>query len=256
MTGDTLTAQSSALHMQQSIQTTLNAWQWMARRFYPVNAPPANVLSGVLDVNRWFFDQQFLLTSYIDSDKVLDDFFNLCFLAGQSGCAFWHSSVPSIRQAFITIDENIHKSPARVGPTRQMDWSQFRLYMWNALKSPVNSWSGGGGLDRFLSLLERDQLTALTAKSADALFKYIAQGNHELQSNQTLIDPSTGRRNGGENAEVIAAVDNPYSFTDISVFLPFFTSPQVVKTGYLVQSILGTRGILSGCEFFDLHPFL
>ncbi|KAL8917335.1 MAG: hypothetical protein Q9208_008005 [Pyrenodesmia sp. 3 TL-2023] len=200
----------------------------------------------VLDVNRWFFDQQFLLTSYIDSDKVLDDFFNLCFLAGQSGCAFWHSSVASIRQAFITIDENIHKAPARVGPTRQLDWSQFRLYMWNALKSPVGSWSGGGGLDIFLSLLEKDELSALTAASADELFEYIAQGNHELQSNQTLIDPSTGRRNGGENAEVIAAVDNPYSFTDISTFLPFFTSQEVVKTGYLVQSILGTRGILSG----------
>lgn len=210
----------------------------------------------MLDVNRWFFDQEFLLTSYIDSDKVLDDFFNLCFLAGEAGCAFWHSSAADIRQAFINIDQNIYKAPVQVGPTRQMDWSQFRLYVWNALKSPYTAWSGGGGLDKFLSLLEKEQLSALTAPSADALFYYIALGNHELQSNQTLIDPSTGRRNGGENAEVIGALDNPYSFTDISTFLPFFTSPRVINTGYLVQSILGTRGILSGCEFTESDLFI
>ncbi|KAI4131359.1 MAG: hypothetical protein LQ338_001244 [Usnochroma carphineum] len=211
---------------------------------YPNNVRRIAV-DGVLHVNRWFFDQQFFLTSYIDSDKVLDDFFHLCYLAGLNGCRFWHASEAEIRQAFITIDDAIHKTPARVGPTRQMDWSQFRLYIWNALKSPYKSWSGAGGLDLFLALLEKDKLSALTAPSADALLQYIAQGNHELVSNDTLVDPATGLRNGGENSDVIGAVDNPYSFTDIETLVPFLNSPQVTGTGYLVQSILATRGILN-----------
>lgn len=201
----------------------------------------------MLDVNRWFFDQQFFLTSYIDSDKVLDDFFRLCFIAGETGCKFWHASQEDVRQAFITIDNSIYKTPARVGPSRQMDWSQFRLYIWNALKSPYSRWTGAGGLDQFLALLEKDQLQKLTVKSADALFGYIAQGNHEIASNDTLVDPFTGFRNGGENSEVIGAVDNPYSFNGIQSLLPFFNSQQVIATGYLVQSILATRGILNNC---------
>lgn len=234
--------------MQRRSQITSNVLLSMVFSLAPPNIQMvANWPLGVLDINRWFFDQQFFLTSFVDSDKVLDDFFHLCFLAGQNGCKFWHSSQADIRQAFITIDNNIHKAPARVGPTQQMDWSQFRLYIWNALKSPVASWSGAGGMDSFLAHLEVDQLQALTATSADALLQYIAEGNHELSSNDTLIDPASGLRNGGENAEVIAAVDNPYSFTDIQTLLPFFNSPQVIGTGYLVQSIIATHGILNNC---------
>lgn len=183
----------------------------------------------------------------MDSDKVLDDFFNFCFIAGKGVCAFWHSSYAEIRQAFITVDEKLHQSPSPAGPTRQLDWSQFRVYIWNALKNPVTSWTGAGGLDKFLSLLEQNQLGKLTAPAADALFEYIARGNHEITSNDTLVDPTTGLRNGGENSEVIAAVDNPYSFGNIQSLLPFFQSPAVTSTGYLLPSILGTYGILSNC---------
>ncbi|KAL8721917.1 MAG: hypothetical protein Q9225_001513 [Loekoesia sp. 1 TL-2023] len=202
-------------------------------------------VDGVLDVNRWFFDKNFFLTAYIDSDKVLDDFFNFCFFAGRSVCAFWHSSYAEIRQAFVNVDDKLRQSPSPAGPTRQLDWSQFRVYIWNALKNPVGSWTGAGGLDKFLALLEQDNLGKLTAAAADALFEYIAQGNHEITSNNTLVDPATGLRNGAENSEVIAAVDNPYSFGDIQSLLPFFQSPAAMNTGYLVQSILGTYGILS-----------
>ncbi|KAL8934988.1 MAG: hypothetical protein Q9216_005637 [Gyalolechia sp. 2 TL-2023] len=202
-------------------------------------------VDGVMDANRWFFDKEFLLTSYVDSDKVIDEFFQLCFLAGQQGCTFWHSSYTAIRQAFITIDESLHRAPVAAGPTRQFDWSQFRLYVWNALKSPSTSWNGNGGLDTFLSLLDDRKLSQLTATAADALFKYIAQGNDELSSTNTLVDPDSGLRNGGGASTIIGAVDNPYSFGDIRSILPFLQSERVTRAGYLVQSILGTRGVLN-----------
>ncbi|KAL8825225.1 MAG: hypothetical protein Q9170_007875 [Blastenia crenularia] len=213
-------------------------------------------VDGVLDVNRWFFDKNFFLTSYIDSDKVINDFFNLCFFVGKRTCAFWHPSYAAIRQAFITIDNNLKQTPATAGPSRQLDWSQFRLYVWIALKNPVSSWTGAGGFDKFLSLLETNSLSDLTAPAADALFNYIAQGNHEITSNETLIDPTSAQRNGGENAEVIAAVDNPYAFGDIQSLLPFFQSQVVTNTGYLVQSILATHGILNNCTSRFPQPSL
>ncbi|KAI4171631.1 MAG: hypothetical protein LQ343_004109 [Gyalolechia ehrenbergii] len=193
-------------------------------------------VDGVLDVNRWFFDKEFLLTSYIDSDKVIDEFFQYCFLAGQSICAFWHSSYAAIRQAFITIDNSLHKAPVAAGPSRQLDWSQFRLYVWNALKSPTTSWSGSGGLDKFLALLDDRKLDRLTATAADALFNYIAQGNNEITSTDTLVDPVSGLRNGGGNSAIIGAVDNPYSFGDIESILPFLQSQRVTSTGALSNS--------------------
>ena len=205
-------------------------------------------MTGVFDVNRWFFDQEFFLTSYVDSDKVLDDFFNLCFLTGQSVCAFWHSSPDQIRRAFIAVDNNLRQGPAQAGPDLHLDWSQFRLYVWIALKNPISSWTGAGGFDKFLALLEQNQLSALTAPAASALFQYIARGNNEITSNETLVDPTSGLRNGGEGNEVIAAVDNPYSFGDIQSLLPFFQSQAATSTGYLVQSILATHGILSNCK--------
>ncbi|KAL8935289.1 MAG: hypothetical protein Q9211_004777 [Gyalolechia sp. 1 TL-2023] len=211
---------------------------------YPKNIKRFAV-DGVLDVNRWFFDKEFFLTSYIDSDKVLNEFFQYCFLAGQSVCAFWHSSYAAIRQAFITIDDSLHRAPTAAGPNRQLDWSQFRIYVWNALKDPSTSWTGPGGFDRFLALLDNNQLNQLTAAAADALFKYIAQGNNEFTSTNTLVDPVSGLRNGGGNSAVIGAVDNPYSFGDIQSILPFLQSQRVTSTGYLVQSILGTRGVLN-----------
>ncbi|KAL9025693.1 MAG: hypothetical protein Q9196_005530 [Gyalolechia fulgens] len=136
-------------------------------------------------------------------------------------------------------------APTAAGPNRQLDWSQFRIYVWNALKDPSTSWTGPGGFDRFLALLDNNQLNQLTAAAADALFKYIAQGNNEFTSTNTLVDPVSGLRNGGGNSAVIGAVDNPYSFGDIQSILPFLQSQRVTSTGYLVQSILGTRGVLN-----------
>lgn len=211
---------------------------------YPKNIKRMAV-DGVLDVNRWFFDKEFFLTSYVDSDKVIDEFFHFCFQAGSRGCAFWHESYAAIRQAFITIDRSILNAPIACGPEKQLDWSQFRIYVWNALKNPSQSWTGAGGFDKFLNLIDNNQLNLLTATAANALFDYIAQGNHEITNPDILVDPVSGLKNGGENSEVISAVDNPYNFGDMKNALPFLQSEQVTNTGYLVQSILGTRGILN-----------
>ncbi|KAL8626157.1 hypothetical protein Q9189_008160 [Teloschistes chrysophthalmus] len=175
-------------------------------------------VDGVLDVNRWFFDQQFFITSYIDSDKVLDNFFHLRFIAGQKACKFWHRTEARTRQAFMDIDKKFSKAPIQ---------------------------SEAGGMDTFLALAETDRLSVLKPAAADALFLYIAKGNHEISSNDTLIDQGTGNRNGGENAEIISAVDNPYSFNDLQSLLYLFKSQQVVGTGYLVQSIIATRRIIN-----------
>lgn len=102
-------------------------------------------------------------------------------------------------------------------------------------------------MDTFLALAETDRLSVLKPAAADALFLYIAKGNHEISSNDTLIDQGTGNRNGGENAEIISAVDNPYSFNDLQSLLYLFKSQQVVGTGYLVQSIIATRRIINRC---------
>lgn len=195
-----------------------------------------------------------MLTSYIDSDKVIDEFFHFCFQAGERGCAFYHSSYEAIRQAFITIDRSIQNAPIPCGPTKQLDWSQFRIYVWNALKNPSQSWTGAGGFDKFLNLIDKNQLNLLTAAAADALFNYIAQGNHEITNPDILVDPISGLKNGGENSEVISAVDNPYSFGDIRTIATFLQSEQVTSTGYLVQSILGIRGILNNCTSYMPPP--
>ncbi|KAL8649429.1 MAG: hypothetical protein Q9210_004400 [Variospora velana] len=148
-------------------------------------------LIGVLNVNRWFFDQQFLLSLYVDSDTVLDDFFHLYFLAGTDYCAFWHPSLAEVHAAFIAVDNKIHRAPVEVGLNRRR-------------------------LDRS----RKDQLRTPSAEAADALLEYTAR----VPGREMLVDPATGLGNGVESAEVIAAVDNLYSWTDIDDLMPFFNS--------------------------------
>lgn len=127
----------------------------------------------------------------------LEDFFNLCFLAGPSRCAFWFDSPMAIKKAFFELDNRIHARPIPVGSKFVLNWARWRLMIFYALGIPGSQFPL---MASTLALAYNNSLPSLTNTST--ILPNI------LYSDIPLF-PGTGRSNRLESTPLIACSDHP-----------------------------------------------
>lgn len=68
------------------------------------------ILDGVVD-SKVTHDAEFTPADARDIDAILEQFFEFCFLAGQSRCPFWLDGVDRIRQSYRDLEQRLRDEP-------------------------------------------------------------------------------------------------------------------------------------------------
>lgn len=181
----------------------------------------------------------------------LEDFFNLCYLAGPSRCAAWFDSPAAIRDAFFELDERIRASPIPVGTdfslssplpvrsSRVLDWAQWRSLAYADFFSPLVSFSR---LASRIGLGYKNQLPTL---------KEASQIAPEFPENNFLIDPSSGRKNGWENQYFVICEDlAPPDVEGPEEVLEYIEREQLSSKGLFAVNNGGTFLVQCSREFW------
>ncbi|KAF7312284.1 AB hydrolase-1 domain-containing protein [Mycena indigotica] len=99
-------------------------------------------LEGVMDGEAWFSAN--ITESLTDSDKALQDFFDGCFDAGPTGCAYYDSSPNKIANNLQSLFQTYHQQPRPVLTNEShgvVDYSFLRNIVFGATFSPYGGFA-------------------------------------------------------------------------------------------------------------------
>lgn len=200
-------------------------------------------MAGNLSPTAWY-NQVFSPEAYEDADQALDEFFQLCFLAGPDRCAFWYSSPTLIREAFLDIDNRIHLSPV---PTRDgiFDWTDFREFVIQSIRSPKSFFAGG--LD-----------VGLAAAIRNGSFEKLSNLSRPVPLNEwkPLVDPDSGYTNEQPplNLWLIKCLDHPsLTVQNATELESLLASLQLEKRGLLPQGPAVLESMFCTRKFCNLR---
>ena len=206
-----------------------------------LNSEPGNV-----EPTSWY-GEDFFPGAYEDADGVLDQFFQLCFLAGPSTCAFWFPSPEKIKEAFLGIDNRLHSSPipSSAGP---FDWSTWRNAIFQSLYNPFDKFTGPGGIDTLFAMVYNGSYSTLNLSA-------LAEPTSE-PSIKPLLDPTSGRPNDPSFNLISCADHKKFQFTDVKDLQSYFESKILTDRGFFVQGSTPNDGLLCGREYEFLQSVL
>ncbi|KAI9885259.1 MAG: dihydrolipoamide dehydrogenase precursor [Watsoniomyces obsoletus] len=183
--GTLLGAFYAALYPDKIERMILDAAHWI------------HIHQGVIDPT-YATQEIFNPKQYVDPDKILEDFFNWCFLAGKERCEFWYDSPSAIRDAFFKLDNRLHEQPFPV-PSKPdgwvLSWAQFRSALFQLLYNPLDEFPGIA-----------TQLAQLTNGTYNTAIADAPKNPFDLPH---LTDPIKKMKNGAENTPVITCADRP-----------------------------------------------
>lgn len=177
---------------------------------------------------------------YVDPDKILDDFFQWCFLAGKERCEFWYDSPAAIRDAFFEVDNRLHAQPFAVHSKPDgwvLTWAQFRATLFQQLYDPLDEFPG--------IAVKLAQLQNGTYNASSSLAP--GGGSDNPFDLPALTDPKKKIKNGAENTPVITCADRPsWSIGDLKEVDAYLSSKEVTDVSIFGSYAVGYLSLLCG----------
>ncbi|THU83797.1 alpha/beta-hydrolase [Dendrothele bispora CBS 962.96] len=161
------------------------------------------VIDGVADAEDYY--ETGWRTSLRDTSKTLQVFFNTCFSAGPSKCAFYDDNGPSAIEAnLFGLYAVVKKKPFPVRTTRSyglVDYNRLRVTIFTSLYSPYDSWPtlaegladlAKGNATKLFSMQERDPFKCpCSGEEQDDIATEVEDANTSILCNDGKEIPGT-----------------------------------------------------------------
>ncbi len=166
--------------------------------------------TGNVEHSRYYGSDSYV-ERFRDVDAELNDFFNLCFLAGRPRCQLWFPSLAEIKAAFYEVDGRFWASPLPSTEGGFFHADEWVLFVRVSLDTPVASW---GNLAAVVGQVYREGVV-----NGTALLNAI-QPRPEL----VLPDPETGLINSDAEAIllIICGDREPFTIKSLEEILPTY----------------------------------
>lgn len=170
--------------------------------------------TGNADLTTWWYGKSSYPERFKDVEAILEDFFNLCYIAGQSRCQLWFPTVAEIKAAFYDVDRRFASSPFPTiegGLAPMSDWVTFvRFYVYQ----PLFSWMGPSGLAAVVNKAYRESVVNGTLLEKTKEF---------FSFDYWLEDPDTGLKNGLDSIHAIYCGDKePFTAGSLESIWPAY----------------------------------
>ena len=172
-------------------------------------------------------DAEFTPADARDIDAILEQFFEFCFLAGQSRCPFWLDGVDRIRQSYRDLEQRLRDEPY-VPPFGGgvIQWQTVRNRILRSLYDPPQTFPL---LSVVLAGIRNDSL------DLSSLLFFASPRDRDV----FLVDPVTNMTNNVLDANPsIRCSDRP----DMS-FSPFLCAPKFFEAGSYCRLAFNSTGV-------------